>query len=64
LFKASNEESLFILEDAGSLRRSGETRQVKSADIICCPIKTEHPHEIVNSGRAATLFADISIPIQ
>jgi uncharacterized cupin superfamily protein len=50
----------FILEGEGTLRHSGETWQVKTGDIICCPVGSEHPHEILNSGSTDLKYLAVS----
>ena len=55
-----NEEMFFILEGEGTLRHSDETWQVKTGDIICCPVGNDHPHEIVNSGTTDLKYLAVS----
>lgn len=49
---SSNEESIYILEGAGTLRLGADQVKVRAGDYITMPAELELAHQLINSGAA------------
>jgi uncharacterized cupin superfamily protein len=55
------EEMFFIIKGRGTLRYGGESRPIRSGDVICCPTGgPETAHQIINDSEADLLYLSIS----
>ncbi len=57
----AEEEMFFVVRGEGTLRYGGETRKIRTGDVICCPTGgPETAHQIVNDSDAPLAYLSIS----
>jgi uncharacterized cupin superfamily protein len=59
-FHCANEESLFILEGAGTLRIGGDSVAVGTGDYVALPPGPEHSHQLLNTGTSPLRYLCLS----
>ena len=57
----AEEEMFFVVRGEGTLRYGGETRKIRTGDVICCPTGgPETAHQIVNDSDAPLAYLSVS----
>jgi len=51
-YHCANEEAIFVLDGAGTVRLGDETIPVRAGDYIAFPPGPKHAHQMINSGDA------------
>lgn len=59
-YHAANEEAIYVLAGAGTLRLGDERIPVRAGDWIALPCGPEHPHQMQNDGAAPLEYLCIS----
>ena len=55
-----NEEMMFIIAGAATLRFGKEELQVTAGDVIACPPGSDFPHQLINTGAADLNYLVVS----
>ena len=57
----AEEEMFFVVRGEGTLRYGGETRKIRTGDVVCCPTGgPETAHQIVNDSDAPLAYLSVS----
>jgi uncharacterized cupin superfamily protein len=59
-YHTGNEEALFVLAGAGSLRLDGETVPLEAGDYVALPAGEASAHRVVNDGDAPLRYLAVS----
>jgi uncharacterized cupin superfamily protein len=59
-FHCANEEAVFVLEGAGTLRLGEERLEVRAGDWVTLPVGPEHPHQLINTGATVLRYLCLS----
>ena len=55
-----NEEMMYIIAGAATLRFGNEELQVAAGDVIACPPGSDYPHQLINTGAADLTYLVVS----
>ena len=55
-----NEEMMYIITGAATLRFGNEDLQVTAGDVIACPPGSDYPHQLINTGAADLTYLVVS----
>lgn len=55
-----NEEMMYIIAGAATLRFGGEELQVTAGDVIACPPGSDYPHQLINTGAKELTYLVVS----
>ncbi len=55
-FHHANEEAIFVLEGAGSLRTNDEMKAIKKGDYVAMLIGPQHAHQVINTSDAPLIY--------
>ena len=57
---AGNEEMIYIIAGAATLRLGSEELQVTAGDVIACPPGSDYPHQLINTGASDLTYLVVS----
>jgi len=55
-----NEEMIYIIDGAGTLRLAKEEIKVAAGDVIACPAGADYPHQLINTGNEELRYLVVS----
>ncbi|MFB6354825.1 MAG: cupin domain-containing protein [Halobacteriales archaeon] len=63
-YHTANEEALYVLDGAGSLRLAGETVDLEPGDYVALPADERGAHRVVNDGDGPLRYLAVSTMVE